>query len=648
MLGPTEPTAELAAALAAVGTATPVLVTNLARLAELAAARADVALIVASAELRITAPALLDLLDRPGDTTAALVADPYSVEMPQQITGVESATLVRVGADGAAIESAGTQAHSVMTPNRVSVGILRISATDRADAAAVWSAAASMDFAGLDLFDIALVALVRAGLRVAPVGVGYFGWQRGPVGQPGSPGSAWQQRLRTASRGGDGFFSAAVVRPLSRRGTALGLRYGWSPNAVTALSLGVGLVTAALIWYGPGWTWVVAAFTLQLALVIDCMDGEIARFTRRFSTLGAWLDGVSDRVKEYAVFAALAAVATRTGEDWGWLLGIIAMTVVTARHLEDRSFNDQLAPSRASAPALMDLSQLAERGEGRTTLVPPTRAAMLRFWAKKVIHVPIAERYLIVSLGLLTFRPVWVLIAAIVCSGLALLWAQGGRTVMLLRRGTGVPPPDASAPLDDQLDLGPPARLTARWVRLPFLVGFLAALVAWAAAIAAICTERLWLALAAAVVAACCFGAACRPPIRSRWAWQALPLVWCAEAAVFAALLSLAPVGGLVFCFLAVVAYRRYDLIYSIKLAGAHPSRWTTALGGGAEGRIVALTLVLAVGGALGIDPVRSVPVALAVGTGYCASLYLAESVRQWRPSSHLAGRGRSGSGQAG
>ena len=46
------------------------------------------------------------------------------------------------------------------------------------------------------------------------------------------------------------------------------------------------------------------------AFVFDCVDGQLARYTRQFSTLGAWLDATFDRAKEYTVFAGLAVGST--------------------------------------------------------------------------------------------------------------------------------------------------------------------------------------------------------------------------------------------------------------------------------------------------------------------------------------------------
>ena len=48
---------------------------------------------------------------------------------------------------------------------------------------------------------------------------------------------------------------------------------------------------------------VAGAVLLQLAFTFDCVDGQLARYTRQFSKLGAWLDSIFDRTKEYVVFA---------------------------------------------------------------------------------------------------------------------------------------------------------------------------------------------------------------------------------------------------------------------------------------------------------------------------------------------------------
>jgi hypothetical protein len=57
----------------------------------------------------------------------------------------------------------------------------------------------------VDPFDLALLVLVRGGIRVGAAPLGPFAFRRGRDEAVGAPGSAWQQRLRGASRGGDGY-----------------------------------------------------------------------------------------------------------------------------------------------------------------------------------------------------------------------------------------------------------------------------------------------------------------------------------------------------------------------------------------------------------------------------------------------------------
>ncbi|WP_168207301.1 CDP-alcohol phosphatidyltransferase family protein [Microlunatus elymi] len=596
-------------------------VDDLGRLAELAADGSG-PLVLADAELRISLPAVLDLLDVPGDPTAALVADPRNIEAPRQPeVDLDRATVLRVGVDGRTIESAGSVRHRVGEPNRVSVGLLRVRAADRDRAAELWRTAVDELaghpelITGNNLFDLALLILVRGGLPLGGQPLGYYDWSRpgrdhSHVGQRGLGSSPWRQRLRSASRLGDGAYSAAVVRPLSRLGTRLALRIGLTPNVITAISLGVGIVAGLLILTGTGWAWVAAAVLLQLALVIDCMDGEVARFTRRFSAFGGWLDGIGDRIKEYLVFAAVAAVGVRDGHSSAWLLAIIAMVIVTARHLEDYAYTDRTTVLRAAGAAdrarallrsILDPvdAGLAADPSARTSLpAPASRNQRISFWVKKIAHVPIAERYLILSLTLLTRQPLWVLIAAIAVSAFALAWTAGGRFLRALKTpdlsasqgAMATSAADRSGELDDQLDVGRLARF-AGVVRIPYLICVAVMIGCWLAMILGICLGWWLLTLIAAVVLIFAVGGTLRAPLVHGLGWLALPLVWIAEAAVISALLADEVAGLLIFVTLAAIAYRRYELIYSIRLRG----RMGPAPLLGLDGRLLLVAVLFAI-----------------------------------------------------
>src|SRR4029079_11198623 len=75
----------------------------------------------------------------------------------------------------------------------------------------------------------------------------------------------------------------------------------------------------------------------QAGFPTGCVDGQLARYTRTFSKLGAWLDSIFDRSKEYVCFAGLA-IGASANCDPVWGLACAAIILQTARHFSDFSF----------------------------------------------------------------------------------------------------------------------------------------------------------------------------------------------------------------------------------------------------------------------------------------------------------------------
>jgi phosphatidylglycerophosphate synthase len=105
----------------------------------------------------------------------------------------------------------------------------------------------------------------------------------------------------------EGFVDRYFNRKLSRWFTRGFLACGFSPNAVTLVATGIGLVSAACFGLGSYQTGVIAALLFQLSAVIDCCDGEVARLTFTESPFGAWLDIALDNVVHMAIFVGIAA-----------------------------------------------------------------------------------------------------------------------------------------------------------------------------------------------------------------------------------------------------------------------------------------------------------------------------------------------------
>jgi 1L-myo-inositol 1-phosphate cytidylyltransferase / CDP-L-myo-inositol myo-inositolphosphotransferase len=119
----------------------------------------------------------------------------------------------------------------------------------------------------------------------------------------------------------EGYIDRYFNRKVSRWFTRLFLAVGLSPNSITALAGLIGLAAAAGFGLGTYSAGVVAAVLFQLAAVIDCCDGEVARLTFTESPLGAWLDLVLDNIVHMAIFAGIAVglYATRAGQADAWV-----------------------------------------------------------------------------------------------------------------------------------------------------------------------------------------------------------------------------------------------------------------------------------------------------------------------------------------
>ena len=86
-----------------------------------------------------------------------------------------------------------------------------------------------------------------------------------------------------------------------------------TPNAVTGLMIAVGLGAAALLTVPGLLPAVGVALMLQLQLLLDCADGELARWRRVSSPAGIYLDRMAHNLTEAALPVALAVRA-----DGGW------------------------------------------------------------------------------------------------------------------------------------------------------------------------------------------------------------------------------------------------------------------------------------------------------------------------------------------
>jgi len=260
--------------------------------------------------------------------------------------------------------------------------------------------------------------------------------------------------LESAVKGSDGFFTTFFVSPYSKYIARWAARRGFTPNQVTTVSVLIGLVAAIAFATGERWGLIAGAILLQLAFTTDCVDGQLARYTRTFSKLGAWLDSVFDRTKEYLAFAGLA-IGAAAMDDPAWLLACAAITLQTVRHMSDFSFGGSQREAISSTPQPPVAQPLdaagaaaeARRNGDQVHRTPAERSLPDRVlgawhaidrapgvrWLKKMVAFPIGERFAVISITAALFTPRVTFIALLAWGGLATLYTLTGRVLRSLR-----------------------------------------------------------------------------------------------------------------------------------------------------------------------------------------------------------------------
>ena len=332
----------------------------------------------------IAQPHLELLTDYPRSASVALVS-----------TQKNGDTLVRQNR----IASASSSSHRVTIGNRNFAGAIRISQRQRDEVIKALEGAANSELSG-NAIDLVLVALTRARVQVdaaelwaAPYARSSDELVREKVKSELANLNMGKLRLKMANRANDGFYSVFFLRKFSKLLTWLAVRVNATPNQVTLISFAIGLYSAFCFTKGTFSQTLLGAVLLQLSIIVDCVDGELARYTRKFSKLGAWLDAVTDRVKEYMVFLGLAIGAEKSGQDL-WIPALVMMLIQTFRHLSDYNFARSIK-QRAEEQFLAPIDFSADF-DG---IIPSEREpkGRLRYWLGKIIQFPIGERWLVIS-----------------------------------------------------------------------------------------------------------------------------------------------------------------------------------------------------------------------------------------------------------
>lgn len=186
------------------------------------------------------------------------------------------------------------------------------------------------------------------------------------------------------------------LRDLSPYVTWVLLKTSISANGVTGLMILTGWATAATLLIPGIWGPVLALILGQLQMLIDCCDGEVARWRKTKSPAGHFLDAVGHYTTEALIPLALGLRAAGFADnsrpiDWMWVaLGAFLAIVI----ILNKVLNDLVRVARA----MSDLPKLADAKGANAPR--PGMVAKLRRLAR---FVPFHRIYHSVELTIIAF-----------------------------------------------------------------------------------------------------------------------------------------------------------------------------------------------------------------------------------------------------
>jgi phosphatidylglycerophosphate synthase len=171
-----------------------------------------------------------------------------------------------------------------------------------------------------------------------------------------------------ARRGAEHWAGRLYMRRISPYLTQLVVRTTLGANALTSLMIPAGLLAALLLTFSNVAAAVGAVLLVQVQLLLDCSDGEVARWRRTSSATGIYLDQLAHYSTEAAIPAALGVRADGGwGSIGGWTALGLAVSVLILL-LKSETHLVLLARARSGRPETEEPGAPAARSPRRLRL----------------------------------------------------------------------------------------------------------------------------------------------------------------------------------------------------------------------------------------------------------------------------------------
>ncbi|MDH5231804.1 MAG: CDP-alcohol phosphatidyltransferase family protein [Gammaproteobacteria bacterium] len=123
-------------------------------------------------------------------------------------------------------------------------------------------------------------------------------------------------RLWATKNKNDEWWSSFVTAPLAIALNYIVVDFKWlTPNLLTLFSFVVAILAAALIIAGGTVNFISAAVLIHISHILDCMDGQMARYRNTPSLAGCYFDKLTDQLQVILWFGAIGYAAYVQSQD---------------------------------------------------------------------------------------------------------------------------------------------------------------------------------------------------------------------------------------------------------------------------------------------------------------------------------------------
>lgn len=182
-----------------------------------------------------------------------------------------------------------------------------------------------------------------------------------------------------------------------------------TPNVITIGSFLLYTIAAVLILVGGSWR-IAAAILLPVSYILDCLDGQLARYTGKTSAIGDYLDKTLDVLKIIIINGAMAIAAYQlTNKTYYLMLGFLSCFGFLFRYYikletmfgavnRDKNYLDNSHDRRLKLYAELNAKKLAPK-----TL--KQKLEWLWFRHRTMFFLDEAEHVTFGALAIITYRP---------------------------------------------------------------------------------------------------------------------------------------------------------------------------------------------------------------------------------------------------